>query len=71
MRFFFHFRRKISCAHNISAAQEILRGDPKLRTYLKRPSATLVSNGHAISKDDFKEATCAQTFSVLGTLGIP
>ena len=62
MRFFFHFRRKISCAHNISAAQEILRGDPKLRTYLKRPSATLVSNGHAISKDDFKRQHARKAF---------
>ena len=35
LRLFFHNRTRISCAHNISAAQEILRGDPKLCTYLK------------------------------------
>ena len=36
LRLFFHIRTRISCAHNISAAHEILRGDPKLRTYLKK-----------------------------------
>ena len=32
-----------------------------------------LSNGRAISEDDFREAiaTCAQSFSAIGTLGIP
>ena len=36
LKFFVHIWRKISSAKNTPTAQEILRGDPKLPTYLKR-----------------------------------
>ena len=34
LKFFFHIRRSINSAWNISKAQEILKVDPELATYL-------------------------------------